>query len=311
MQMNFQRFYRAPLPALLALFVVFVWQGMGHTVMILMEHLFGQRWVYPIALLIGAIGVWMVWFGKFRQELGATIWGFAGGSLIWTAWIEFSFHYYARRLHIQPLIEHGEIVTKQEYLLLPSSIGVLLATLVFFFFNKETRCNAFRWLHRKTGMNPGETSSGAKRDFSSIVAMETIFVTWFFYIYLLVLYDPQLGGGDRSTAAYVSLGLYITWTAFLANRLLRFQRMAPAIRYAIPTGIIGWTAVEIMGRWDLFTSFWERPEQYGREMAIVGVALLAALVLSMLSPPRQINVEKDEKARSKPAPRTAASNPQG
>ncbi len=292
MQMNFQRFYRAPLPALLALFVVFVWQGMGHTVMILMEQIFGHRWVYLSAIVIGAIGVWMVWFGKSREELGATIWGFAGGSLIWTAWIEFSFYYYARRLDIQPLMEHGKVVTQQEYLLLPSSVGVMLATLVFFYFNKETRCNAFRWLHRHLRMNPGETQSGAKRDFSSITAMETIFVTWFFYIYLLMLYDPQIGGGDRSIAAYASFGIYLAWTAFLANRLLRFQRMAPAIRYAIPTGIIGWTVVELAGRWDLFTSVWEHPSQYGGVMAIVAVALTVALVLSMLSPPRQIRPDQ-------------------
>jgi hypothetical protein len=177
---------------------------------------------------------------------------------------------------------------------------VLLATLVFFFFNKDTRCNAFRWLHRSLRMNPGATSSGAKRDISSIVAMETVFVTWFFYIYLLMLYDPQLGGGDRSITAYASLGLYIAWTAFLANRLLRFQRMAPAIRYAIPTGIIGWTAIEIMGRWDLFTSFWERPQEYGKEMAIVGVALLIALIFSMLSPARQIRVDDSRAEESDP-----------
>lgn len=297
---TFQRFYRAPLPALLALFVVFVWQGLGHTVMILMERGFGEHWVYPASIAIGVVGVWMVWFGKKRQELGATLWGFAGGSLIWTSWIEFSFHYYARRLGIEPLIENGVIVTKQEYLVMPASIGVLVATLLFFFNNKDTRCNAFRWMHRYLHLDPGPTESGAKRDISSIVAMETIYVTWFFYVFLLVLYDPNLGGGDRSIAAYVSLGVMLAWTLYLGNRLVRFQRMAPAMRYAIPTGIIGWTAVEIMGRWNLFTEAWEHPELYGRELTIVAVAIVAALVMSALSPARQLPPEVRQPPASVP-----------
>lgn len=290
----FQRFYRAPVPAILALIVVFVWQGLGHTVMILMERLFGEVWVYPISIALGAIGVWMVWYGKKRDELGATLWGFAGGSLIWTTWIEFSFHYYARRLGIEPLIENGVIVTKQEYLVMPSSVGVLLATLVFFFFNKDTRCNAFRWLHRVLRMDPGPTESGKSRDISSIVAMETIYVTWFFYVYLLLLYDPQIGGGDRSVAAYISLGIFVMWTAYLTNRLLRFQRMAPAMRYAIPTGIIAWSAVEILGRWHLFTEVWEHPERFGLELTMIALGLGIAFALSMLSPARQLRPGSDQ-----------------
>jgi hypothetical protein len=32
----------------------------------------------------------------------------------------------------------------------PSPIGVLLAAVVCFLFNRETRCNAFRWTHRNS-----------------------------------------------------------------------------------------------------------------------------------------------------------------
>jgi hypothetical protein len=290
---GFHKFYRAPLPAILAVTIVFVWQALGHTVMILFERGFGEPLVYPWMIALGFLGVLMVWYGKKREELGATLWGFAGGSLIWTTWIEFSFHYYARVLGVEPLVENGVIVTKQEYLVMPSSVGVLLATLVFFFFNKDSRCNAFRWLHRAFRMNPGEVAPSKDRDISSIVAMETIYVTWFFYVYLLLLYDPAIGGGDRSVAAYVSLGLFVAWSVYLINRLLRFQRVASAMRYAIPTGIIAWCTVEIMGRWSLFTEVWEYPERYGTELTIIGIGLAAAFVLSMLSPARQLPPDRE------------------
>ena len=45
-------------------------------------------------------------------------------------------------------MENGEVATKPEYLMMPSSIGIFLATALYFFFNKDTRCHFFRWFHR-------------------------------------------------------------------------------------------------------------------------------------------------------------------
>ena len=224
---GFKKYYQAPLPAIIAVAIVYFWQGMGHAIMYLMEHRWFPNNVFLAAFIIGVVGVVMVWVGRDKSENAATLLGFLGGSLIWLSWCEFSFVFVADELSVAD-IRWGAKDTKAEYRVMLSSIGVMFSTLMFFFFNRDTRCNAFMWLHRNLGLKPGEKASGQARNLASIVAMETIYVTWFFYIYLLVLYDPQLGGGDRSTAAYVSLGLYITWTAFLANRLLRFQRMAPA-----------------------------------------------------------------------------------
>jgi hypothetical protein len=35
---QFKKLYQAPLPAIIALLIVYIWQGLGHTVMYLMEH---------------------------------------------------------------------------------------------------------------------------------------------------------------------------------------------------------------------------------------------------------------------------------
>jgi hypothetical protein len=73
---------------------------------------------------------------------------------------------------------------------------------------------------------------------------------------------------------------------YLFTRLVRFKRVAPAIRYAIPTAIIFWNAVEILGRWGLFTEIWVHPERYLLEMALIGGSFALAFVLAALSPGR-------------------------
>ncbi|MCC7488318.1 MAG: hypothetical protein IT485_01605, partial [Gammaproteobacteria bacterium] len=101
---TFQKYYQAPLPAIIALLVVFGWQGVGHYVMYMMEHVWFKEHVFLASFIIGLIGVVMVWVGRKRPELSATLLGFAGGSLIWLAWIEFSFVYVADDLGVQPVV---------------------------------------------------------------------------------------------------------------------------------------------------------------------------------------------------------------
>ena len=59
--------------------------------------------------------------GDTRQ----TLWGFFGGLLFWTGWVEFLFMYFANRFGTQPELDPvtGEIVTRPEYLILPASFG--------------------------------------------------------------------------------------------------------------------------------------------------------------------------------------------
>lgn len=279
--MLWRRLHHAPFPGLLAFLMVFIWQGLGHTVMILMERLLGHEWVFQSAFIVGALGAWCTWYGRHKPELAATLWGFTGGSLLWTGWVEFSFVWVADYLGVAP---DGN--TEPEYRVMVSSVGVLLATLLFFFFNKDTRCNAFRWLHRHLRLDVGQATSGQGRNVAAIVAMEAIYVTWFFYIALLLLYDERWSG-DRSVATYVAFFLFFVWGAYLLQRLLRFQRVAPAVRYGIPTAIILWNCMEIGGRWGVLADIWIRPDRYGVELTVIALALVAVVVLAIVSPARQ------------------------
>lgn len=284
---------RAPLVGIAVFFIVFATQALGHTVMILMEEIFGQQYVYHSAIVIGLGGALLWYFGLTNKSETMQTWlGFLAGSFVWTGWAEFSFHYYSRVLNVAPLIENGEIVTKQEYLVMTSSIGVLGCSLLFFFLNKDTKCNFFRWFHRKFHMKVGigKPASLKDRNFCNITAIETIYVVWFFYIFLLVVYDKNFLGDDH-WAMYPILLFYVVWTAYLTARLLKFTRMSSAIRYGIPTAIIGWTAVEILGRWHLFEEFWVHPLQYGVQMAIVAIAFLSVLTVTILTPTDRTNTE--------------------
>ena len=110
--------------------------------------------MYYAAGAMGLVGAVLLWIGMRQDsEVSATWLGYFAAWLMWTGWVEFSFVYYAHSLEVAPLLDAaGEIATKPEYLVMMSSLGVMLATLVYFLFNRETRCNFFRWFHRWLGM---------------------------------------------------------------------------------------------------------------------------------------------------------------
>jgi hypothetical protein len=286
---GFQKYYQAPLPAIIAVAIVFLWQGLGHTVMYSMEHLWFKEHVFLAAFLIGAVGTCMVWYGRNRSENAATLLGFVGGSLIWLSWIEFSFVYVADELAV-PAVRWGAKDTLPEYRVMLSSIGVLFASLLFFFFNRDTRCNAFMWMHRNLKLNPGDKVSGQQRNIASIVAMETIYVTWFFYIVLLVLYNPRFFGTEH-WATFLACGLSFIWAGYLVQRLWWYQRMAPALRYAIPTAIIAWNVVEILEKWGRIDEIWVQPQKYALQIGIAIAALVLTIVLAVVSPARRVVVQ--------------------
>lgn len=276
-------FKRPPFIGLFAFLMVFILQGLGHTQMVLMQRLFGEEHVIAAAIVMGIVGTAIVYWGVRRNddENLATWLGFIGGTLIWDGWVEFSYVFYAMHLGLPPLIENGEVVTKAEYLMMPSSIGVLFSSLVFFFFNRETRCNAFRWLHRNLHLQIGKPTLGYQRNVSTIVAMETIYVIWFFYVFLLVIYDKRILGDDHP-AMYGILFVFVVWSVYLLNRLRKFTRVTSAFRYGIPTAIIAYNVAEILGRWNMYADIWIEPEKYtGQLSAIFGGLIVVAGIFAL------------------------------
>jgi len=280
--------YRPPWVGLLAFFIVFIVQAAGHTVMIVMEDVWpGEHYVYESAFAMGLVGFIMLFFGmRSEKEVFATWMGFWAGTFMWTGWVEFAFVWNANFLSVPDLMDAsmpGEIATKAEYLVMMSSVGVMGATLAYFLINPETKCNFFLWIQRNMKLKVGKPTKGHKRNFAAITALETIYVIWFCYLFLLFLYNPDIAG-EKSVAAYVFFFLNTIWAVYLLQRLVRFWKVTTAIRYAIPTAIIAWNTVELAGRWNLFISFWERPQEYWLEMTLFILAIVIAAFLAIKTP---------------------------
>ncbi len=296
--------YRPPWVGLLAFAIVFVVQALGHTVMIVMEEVWpGPGYVLQSAFALGAVGAVMLFYGmRSRSEVAATWLGFWAGTLLWTGWIEFSFVWAGDFLGVQDLMDPnvaGEIATKAEYLVMMSSAGVLLATLFPLLMNRETKCNMFAWFQRNLRLRTGKPSHGYERNFGYITCLETIYVIWFCYLVLLFIYDDNILG-DRHPVTYSIFFVTTAWSLYLINRLRQMWKVTTAIRYAIPTAIIAYSAYEIVGRWNLFADIWVEPGKYWLELTLFFGALIVAATVAVLTPQHQ-KAARDRENRGQPA----------
>ncbi len=300
---NFKRvFYRPPFVGMLAFFVVFIMQGLGHTQMVLMENIFGEQYVYQSAAITGLIGAICLYFGmRMSGEVGATWLGFFAGTCLWTGWVEFTYVWSANVLAVPDLMDQhmaGEIATKAEYLVMMSSAGVLLATMVPLLMNRETKCNMFIWFQRNLKLRTGKPSRGYERNFAYITCLETIYVIWFCYLALLFIYDESILG-DRHPVTYGIFFVTTAWSLYLIRRLMQMWKVTTAVRYAIPTAIIAYSAYEIAGRWNLFTDIWVHPGQYWLELTLFLAALVVAAAIAVFTPQHQkAQLEKEGQLRN-------------
>jgi len=277
-------FYKPPFVGLLAFVVVFITQGLGHTLMVLVEKIFGEELQYPAAFLLGLLGTVLLFIGmKKNDEVPATWLGYFAGFCLWTGWVEFSFVFYAEYLNVEQILPNGKLNLYPEYLVMQSSIGVLMTSLLYFFFNRETKCNFFRWFQRHLKLSTGKPTPGYKRNYAAVTAMETVYVIWFFYIILLILYEDAFIG-DRHPLTYIFFFLNTIWALFLVIRLMKFWNVTRAIRYAIPTAIIAYTSYEIIGRWGLLIEFWVYPKEYLTELVLIFGAILIGIFIAVFTP---------------------------
>jgi hypothetical protein len=273
-----------PFIGILAFIVVLFTMPLGHTLMVLIEIIFGHTYQIQGAAAVGTIGALLLWIGaRNLSESKATWYGLFSGVLLWTGWVEFSFVWSAHHLGLQPLMENEEVVTKPEYLIMPSSIGLLLATVLYFLFNGNTRCNFFTWIQRNLRLKIRQEFNGKQRNFAIITALETIYVLWFFYIVLLLVYDNKILG-DHHPGTYAVFAGSLIWSLYLLIRLIKFTKIAPAVRYAIPAVIIFWNCIEILGRWNFFKEIWIDPMNHALELVLIFIAFVAVTILTILTP---------------------------
>lgn len=246
----------------------------GHALMVLNEGAF-ENHKFIGAFVIGLLGLVSLVLGilKNHNKAVATLFGLLAGVLVWTGWVEFSFVWVAEKLNVAPLVEKGVVATKPEYLVMLSSLGLLL-TLLIFFILRNTNCQFFNGFQKILGLKERlkvEAQSG--KMFAMLTFIETIMMLWTFYLILLLVYDKDIAG-DKHPATYVVAFGSLFWSVYLFLNLIRIAKFDYAIRYAVPTVIIFWNFIEVIGRWNLFKEIWIHPFEHWIENSIILVLLL-------------------------------------
>jgi len=253
--------------------LVLLFMPLGHTLMILNERLLTNHKLIG-AGIIGFIGVCLLVLGisKDRKKSTATLFGLLAGILVWTGWIEFSFVWVAEKLHIEALTINGEVVTKPEYLIMPSSLGLLGSFMLLYLFTYNN-CQFFNWFQHVFDIKKHIKIKNNEKAIAVSTFIETIMILWTFYIVLLLVYDDDIAGDKHPFTYIVAFGSLI-WSIYLFLKLLKIKKFDYAIRYAIPTVIIFWNFVEVMGRWNLFKEIWVHPFEHWIEISIITILLI-------------------------------------
>ncbi len=272
---------KKPFTGIAAFIIVLLTMPLGHAAMILMEKNLGLENVYLAAVILGLIGVGLLLAGMtMAKALPATFLGLFGALFVWTGWIEFGFSYYANRTGVESLMENGEIITKAEYLIMPSSLGFFAVIMLYYLFGVRTGCRFFLWLQKTFRIEKMTDFAKSTRNTAMVTFMEFNILLWAFYLLLLLAYDQNFAG-DRHPVTYFIAFASALWSLILFFKLIKINQLAYAIRYAIPTVIIFWNFIEILGRWNLFTEIWIEPSNYVIEIVLM-VIVLVVLTITVL-----------------------------
>ena len=178
--------------AIASFLMVLFTMPLGHGLMIIMEHLMSETVLHYSAFVMGAVGMAMVIVGVFAKgDTRQTLWGFFGGLLFWTGWVEFLFMYFANRFGTQPELDPvtGEIVTRPEYLILPASFGFWMMIMVMYLFSTKNGCNFINWWQRLLfrGKKNDIAARPMTRHTSIVTFMELMMLLWTSYLLLMLL----------------------------------------------------------------------------------------------------------------------------
>lgn len=281
--MKVQNKYLGYLFGTLSFLLVLLLMPIGHAIMVLIEVLLHQYKMMGAGVL-GFLGFGLLYWGflKNHNYTWATVLGFLAGVLVWTGWIEFSFVWIAEKNKVSPQIINGEIATKPEYLIMLSSFG-LLATIVVFYIFVRSNCLFFIWFQKLIGIKSQMASQASFQKSRAVITfIETIVIIWFFYVALLLLYDEQILG-EKHWFTYVFAYGSLLWSVYLIIQLMKIKTFDYSLRYAIPTVIIFWNFVEIVGRWGLLEEIWIQPLTYKLEITLFFITCILLVFILLFN----------------------------
>jgi hypothetical protein len=281
-----------PLAAVFSLLMVWASLALGHSLVVIQHSSGPMGWFDTVvSLAVGLGGFALVWVGMKRPENQATLLGWIGGGLIWCGWFEWTWRYMAHFLDIRGIndsmsiaaadgtVEIMEVmILSPELLLIQATTLIVVAMLIFFGANKDTRCRMFMWFHRNFKLRPDKMTPGFKRQHARTAAIETVFLIWTIYLFAIFINDPRGIDWDSTAAMVITVG-FVVWAVYLINKLFKIRGLGPAFRYAIATGNIAWLPIEAFSRWGLYPEIWIRPAEYPGTMTTVLLLYVLGIVV--------------------------------
>lgn len=270
--------------SILSFLLVLFAMPLGHAAMIIMEKTMEPATLHYAAFFLGLLGLIITIIGVFAQGgTKQTLYGLFGGLFFWTGWVEFLFKYYADRFGVQPLIENGEVVTKPEYLILPASFGFFMMFMVLYLFSIRTGCNFINWIQKHILREKRDIIAAAPvtRHVAIVTFEEINLILWASYLLLMFCYDNNFIG-DHSPVTMAVGAVCLVGSFFIFKKQLRLSSWGANIRMAIPTVIVFWVPVEILGRLNFFNEFWVEPQKHVMEMSFILIAFLVFLAFPVV-----------------------------
>ena len=283
--------YKPPLIGLLAFFIALLASPVFHSISVATKDLFPEAYALHAHLLLGVVGLGLLLYGsRSENEAVGTLTGFAAGMLMWVGWASASFYYQAKDSGIAAVAITESQNRNGNFLFIEGSFGICVVVLLFFVFNKDSKCDAFRWIQRVFRLNLGKPASGQGRNWCRITFLETVFVIWFCYGFALFLSDDRYLGRHHPVT-YGVVALLALWSLYLIWKLLRFTRVMAALRFAIPTKAIFWIPFGEYGpNYGFYKDVWVHPLEYSGTMWAVALTFLAVVVGATLVPQRKLAV---------------------
>ena len=166
---------------------------------------------------------------------------------------------------------------------------------MYYFFGSKTGCTFFNWFQKKLKVSKIVEFKPANRKTALSTMMELTMLLWTFYLVLLFAYDDQFFGDRHVFTYFVAFGS-LFWSLYLFFKLLKIRKLDYAIRYAIPTVIIFWNFVEILGRWNFFKEIWIEPQEYWLEMTLIFGVFVLLLIISFFGKRKTKQIWQDVEA---------------
>lgn len=291
--------------SILAFLLVLFLMPLGHALMILMEHLLMGR-LYTAAFIMGFIGLILTVWGVFvKGDTKQTLFGLFGGLFIWTGWIEFGLHYYARRFNTMSLVSDGQIIpfeqaqqlaesakqagemfvySKPEYVIMPATFGFWILFMLIYIFSIRSGCDFLIWCQKRFfGKNRDVIVAKPITHHTSIVTcMELNLMMWSCYLLLMFCYDPHFVGDRNPVIFFIAISCLVG-SFFIFKKQLKLSGWGYNIRMAIATVIVFWTAIEVFIRRGIVKEIWIAPSEHVFEMTAILISFLIVTAIVIIN----------------------------